>query len=335
MKNVISNINFVLSVGSVDGVCTAAAVLRNAAYGAAIEFAQAFTVDRVDPSAWDESRNVLFVDLAVNNREPAMTVDLLRRVAAAGHQIIGVLDEHNAEDWRAAFAAAGLSFDDLAIKPVSQEEGDIKSSGALLRELMSADDQVNNDVICQGYPLLLDSHTRELCEAADAGDRMDFSTHFGGIVNQAVKSRIADDSRRVYLARHFAQSAEPDEVIRGWVTEYEQILNNHELVVGNRQYLGDGIVRINTTGIQVDMTTLMSRLFKDGARVVVCEAEMFNKSLGRKTRKVSFGANREGPNVLAAIKAAGVEASGFAQKANVEPEDEEAALAAVRALLRG
>ena len=32
---------------------------------------------------------------------------------------------------------AGLSFDDLAVKPVSQDDGDIKSSGALLLDLLA------------------------------------------------------------------------------------------------------------------------------------------------------------------------------------------------------
>ncbi len=315
------NVNFILSVGSVDGVCTSAAVLRNASEGAGLAFCQAFTVDKVNPASWGEGRNVLFVDLAVNNRDQAMTVAFLRRVKEAGHQIIGVLDEHNAEDWARAFETAGLDFNALTVKPVSQDSGEIKSSGALLLSLLGDD---------------ADEQTKELCAAADAGDRMDFSTHFGGIVNQAVKSAIADDTRRVYLARHFAFNDEPDEKkkISGWIQEYEAILANHDEIVTTKVDLGGGIHRVVATGKTVDMTTLMSRLYKEGAKVVVLEGEAFNKALGRKTLQISFGTGDRALDLLAIVKAAVPTASGFAQKANVDPEHEAAALEAVRQALR-
>lgn len=314
----LQSVNLVVSVGSIDGVCTSAAVLRNA-LEADIIFCQAFTVDKVDPTTWESNRNVLFVDLAVNNRDDAMTAEFLRRIKAAGHTIIGVLDEHNAEDWRKAFANAELPFNDLAIQPVSQDDGDIKSSGALLLSLLGNE---------------ADEQTRGLCEAADAGDRMDFSTHFGGVVNQAVKSRIADDSRRVYLAKHFAQNHNADETINGWIAEYEDILATHEEIVVARQDLGDRIVRINAVGKVVDMTTLMKTVYGLGYDVVLTEGEMFDKSIGAKTRQIAFGC-KPGLKLdaVATIKAAGVECSGFAAKANVKPEDEEAALVAIRSAL--
>ena len=237
----------------------------------------------------------------------------------AGHQVVGVLDQHNAEDWRKAFASAEFSFDELAIRPVSQDEGDIKSSGALLLSLLGDE---------------ADEQTRELCQAADAGDRMDFSTHFGGVVNQAVKSRIADDSRRVYLAKHFAKNHDADETIRGWIAEYEAILATHEEIVEARQDLGNGIVRISAVGKIVDMTTLMKTVYDLGYQVVLTEGEMFDKVAGKKTRQIAFGC-KPGLKLdaVATIKAARVECSGFAAKANVKPEDEEAALAAVRSAL--
>lgn len=311
-------INFLLSVGSVDGVCTSAAVLRNADEGAEVAFCQAFTVDKVNPAGWGDELNVLLVDLAVNNRDESMTVDLLRRIHDAGHRVVGVLDEHNAEDWQRVFEAAGLSFEELTIKPVSQETGDIKSSGALLLSVLGDE---------------ADEQTRELCQAADAGDRMDFTTHFGGIVNQAVKSAIADDSRRVYLASHLAFNREADEKIRGWMDEYRAILANHDEIVAGKVDLGNGIHRVVATGKQVDMTTLMSRLYKEGAKVVVLEGEAYNKALGRKTLQISFGTSDRELDLLSTIKELVPSASGFAQKANVEPIDEEEALAAVRQTL--
>jgi hypothetical protein len=311
-------INMIVAVGSVDGVLTSAAVLRNANPEAEIIFTQAFTVDKIDVDAWKPGRQVLFVDLAVNNRDEAMTVGLLQRIVEAGHQIIGVLDEHNAEDWAKTFANADLAYDDLVINPVSQANGDIKSSGALLLSLLGDE---------------ADEQTRELCLAADAGDRMDFSAHFSGLVNQAVKSRIADDSRRVYLARHFAFNREADDVIHGWVGEYEVILANHAAIIAGRVDLGNGIVRVDAIGRVVDMTTLMGDLYKlPGVRVVALAGEAFNKILGRKTVQISFGC-REKLNLLGIVKDTVPTASGFAFKANVDPEFEEVAIAAIRIAL--
>ncbi len=311
--------NLIVSVGSVDGVCTSAAALRTVCQpDTEIIFTQAFTVDKIDPTAWKPNRKVLFVDLAVNNRDESMTVDFLRRITAAGHRVVGVLDEHCREDWEQAFSEAGLSFADLLIEPVSQATGDIKSSGALLLSLLGKE---------------VDEHTGELLGAADAGDRMNFDTHFGGLVNKAVKSKIADDSRRVYLAKHFAENTQPDETILGWMAEYDEILRNHQEIIAGRQDLGDNIVRVKTTNLAVDMTTLMSELYKLGTKIVVVEGMAFNKSVGHPTLQISFGSSNSQLDILGAIKAAGITASGFASKANVEPEDEAAALAAVRSLL--
>ncbi len=312
--------NFVVSVGSVDGVCTSAAALRTICEpNTEVTFTQAFTVDKIDPTTWPANRQVLLVDLAVNNRDETMTVDFLRRIVAAGHQVVGVLDEHSREDWEAAFKAADLNFDELAIQPVSQATGAIKSSGALLLSLLGDE---------------ADEHTQELLGAANAGDKMNFDTHFGRLVNQAVKSKIADDGRRVYLAKYFAEHTQPDEIIIGWIAEYDKILANHQEIIAARQDLGDGIVRVVTTGMAVDMTTLMSELYKLGTKIVVVEGMAFNKSVGHPTLQISFGASDNKLDILGAIKAAGITASGFASKANVEPEHEDAALAAVRQLIQ-
>jgi len=316
----LNQINQVVATGSVDGVLTSAALLR--AIGEnniGLEFAQAFTVNKVDPSTWQSGRKVAFVDLAVNSREPGMTVAFLRQITEAGHSIVGVLDEHNAEDWQNAFVEAGLNFDSLTVQPVSQDKSEIKSSGALLLSLLGSE---------------VDEHTRKLCEAADSGDRMDFSTHFGGMVNQAVKSKIQDDTRRIHLAQHFATNTEADEKIQGWITEYEAILANHAEILASKQDLGEGFVRISTIGFKVDMTTLMRSLYQGGAKIVVCEGEMYNKSVGKPTVQIAFGTNDKSLNLLETVKGAGVNAlGGFAQKANVEPDDEQASIEAIRKIV--
>jgi hypothetical protein len=134
----------------------------------------------------------------------------------------------------------------------------------------------------------------------------------------------------VYLAKHFAHHTEADSTIQGWIKEYEQILQNHEVILGAKQDLGDGMTRVNTVGKAVDMTTLMSQLYKTGAKIVVCEGEMFNKSLGRKTQQIAFGTNDRDLDLLSCLQQANVPASGFAQKANVEPDHEQQAIEVLR-----
>ena len=242
VRQALAQLDYIVSGGSIDSICTTAAVLRNAKRECGIEFCQSFSVDRIDPSAWPPGRRVLLVGLAVNNRDEMMTAEFLRRVAAAGHTIIGVLDEHRAEDWVTAFSRASLRSSRLAIKPVTGRKAGIRSAGFLLLSLMGNG---------------ADDHTRELCEAADAADRMNFDTHFGSIVNSAVKPDRHDDSRRIYLARHLSTNREPDTLIHGWMKEYAEILHNHTEILAARNDLGDGMVRIVTYGRLVDMTSLL------------------------------------------------------------------------------
>ncbi len=331
----IQQINQIVGVGSVDGILTSAALLRLIrSTEVDIVFTQAFTVDKVDISAWKPNRKVAFVDLAVNNGDKTMTVAFVQRLQFAGHRVIAVCDEHSREDWLAILSETIVpswrSADDeyydidrshqgfnLLIEPQSQSAGLFKSSGAVL--VAALGDQ-------------LDTHGKMLCETADKADRMEF-VGVGALVNQAVKSKIADDSRRVYLARHFANASEADATIQGWIKEYEAILDNHKAILVAKQNLSDGIVRVNAVGKVVDMTTLMSTLYSSGARVVICGAEMFDKAKGCKTRQIVFGTN-EKIDLLACVKQVVPTASGFAQKVNVAPESEEVAISAVRTLLR-
>jgi len=311
----LKKINHIVATGSVDGVLTTAALLRvigNLEVG--IEFTQAFQVDKIDPTRWDPGCQIAFVDLAVNNKAPEMTADFVRLIRDAGHEIVAIIDEHDAKAWGQI-----VDPEALLIAPVSQAEGDIKSSGALLLSILYDE---------------ADEQTRELCEAADAGDRMDFTAHFGGLVNQAVKSAIWDNSRRVYLARYFAENREPDEKILNWVAEYEEILRTHDEVLANREDLRDGIVRIDCTGKVVDMTTLMGQVYSlPGVKVCIIRGEMFNPAKKTKEIMASFGTRIKGFDILSAIKDAGISAGGFASKANVSLEDEAKAIEVARRML--
>lgn len=314
----LSFVDQIVAVGSIDGILTTAALLRTIGRPneVGVVFTQAFEFDKIDPAAWEPNRRVAFVDLAVNNRNPQMTADFVRRLREAGHQLVAVIDEHSREDWLDCL----VSFEDLAVEPQSQKAGVFKSSGAVLKAAL--DDTI-------------DAHTAELLDSADAGDRMDFTTRFGGVVNQAVKAAIQDNNRRVYMARHFASQRDPDEKIRGWVAEYQEILANHAAIVAAKQDLGDGMIRVVATGKRVDMTTLLSGLYRTGVRVVVLEGEMFNPAKKAKEIMVSFATGDPELDLLAAIKAAGVNAGGFLSKANVDLADEAKATEAVRQLLRG
>ena len=309
------NINQVVSVGSVDGILTTAALLHVIGDSDVdVVFAQAFTVDKVDVSSWKPERKVALVDLAVNNRDKTMTANFVQRLKAAGHQIVVVCDEHSREDWLEVLG----TFDGLLIEPQSQANGSLKSSGAVLFDAMRN---------------RLDDHCLALCDAADRADRMDF-VGLGAVVNQAVKSKIQDDTRRVYLAKHFANSSGADATILGWIKEYEVILANHQEIFAAKQDLGDGIVKVSAIGKVVDMTTLMSQLYKGGAKVVVMEGEMYDKSADKKLRQIAFGTSLK-CDLLACVKQIVPTASGFAQKVNVAPESEALAIEAVRQLLRG
>lgn len=319
IRELLKQVDWLVSVGSVDGICTTAAVLRNAARECGVEFAQAFTVDRVAPSQWPPHRHVLLIGLAVNNRNEALTVDFLRRITAAGHRFVGVLDEHRAEDWIIAFCRAELRAGRLLVKPVTGLKAGIRSSGKHFLRLMEE---------------LADEHTCELCQAAIAADRMDFDTHFGTIINSSIKPQLHDDSRREHLARHLANNREPDETIQGWMAQYEEIRRNHEAIIADRRDHGNGLVRVISFNRTIDMTALLASLYGLGYCVAIIDGESFHQQAGERIRQISFGcAPRLHLNLVAALKKAGIAVSGYRRKATVALADELPAIEVVRRLL--
>jgi hypothetical protein len=309
----------IVAVGSIDGVLTAAAALRNNPQpeAAQVVFTQAFLVDKLDPTSWGAGKNVLFLDLAVNNKNPAMTVEFLEKIKEAGHTIVGICDEHDGDAWSNALDSARIDRSALGISPISGKGTQTNSSGALLQSLLGAD---------------ADAHTIALCEGADAGDRMKF-TGLAGLVNEAVKSKIADNTRRDYLARHFAAHEKPDAQINAWISEYEQILANNRSVIAEATVLCDGMVKVTPGDRQIDVTALMMELYTNYS-VVVVDGIAFNPATKQKERQIAFGCSpKSGLDLLAALKAADISASGMPQKASVSPQDEESAVAAVRQLL--
>lgn len=304
----------IIAVGSIDGILTTSALLCGigAVRAQSINalFTQAFKVNEVNLIL--PPQRIALVDLAVNNRDEQMTIDFVRHLMDGGHEIVAVIDEHDAAAWRRVFEACNLDFEGLLIKPVSQNDCDIKSSGELLRREFDR----------FGYPY--DYLCAELCRNADAADQMDFTGRFASIANKAVKSNIADDARRVALIWQFACGGERiSEEIQGWMVEYDAVLETHKAIMDDLQIISaEMMCRISTVGKTVDMTTLMKEAYESYDFVVV-DGESFSLKYGGKIRQISIGVNPGLDfNVLQCLQNAGIEASGFASKANLEPENE-------------
>jgi hypothetical protein len=304
------NVNLIIAVGSVDGIATTAAVMNFIGTTVPVIFTQAFTVDQLKPEEWESGRRIAFVDLAVNNRDAEMTKAFVEKVYSEGHEIVAVIDEHDSKAWQQVL---GKRFEYLQIKPKSQDEGECKSSGAVL--LKALDNQISD-------------HAKLLCEAADNGDSMKFEG-IAKIINSTVKSNIQDNNRRVELANCFAFNAEPNQQITDWLSEYEEILKNNQEVIDAGTEVTEGIIRVNATGKKIDMTSLMAELYKS-YRIVVLEGMAYNKEEGKPTLQVSFGTNDKSLNLLTVVEDAEIPfLGGFAQKVNILPEHEDAALRAI------
>ncbi len=272
--DVFREIDVIVAVGSIDGLLTTSGVLHNAESHVKIVFCKPQQVGTLDPIIWGSNLRILFINLAVSSGREVTTEDFLLRIIEAGHKIKGVLDEHNRKAWQRVFKAVGLSFNSLLIKPVSQNKSHIKSSGRLLLELAGKE---------------MDSYTRELCEDADKADHGNFNTHFGGLVNKAIKSDIKNNKRRVYLAKHFAFNRDPDEQILGWIKEYDTIVAHHQKIIESRSDLGDKIVQIDLRGEKIDRTTLKVYLLTElGYKVLLIQEASHSHFICRQNLKLDM-----------------------------------------------
>lgn len=298
----------IIAVGSVDGVLTSVAVLRLIERDCPILFTQAFQVDQIDVSHLPRESEVILVDLAVNVKSPQMTVDFLRRLRGAGHHLVAIIDEHGRDAWFGARADAGLDDGPLLVEPQGADRNLWPSSGSVLRA-----------ALCDGAAPVAD-----LLAAADAADRGDFSPMLASFVNEATKSAITDNSRRVAIARHLAGFDDHTiDAIRGWIEEYRLI------EAGNAQALSTltvegGIGRIDATRLRIDVTAVLMAAYSR-ARVVELST----------TQGVSFGTGDRALDLLAIAKAAGISAGGFASKINVSHADADRAREAIVVAIGG
>lgn len=307
-------INHVVAVGSVDGVLTTAAMLRlEGVNSCTFEFTQAFTVNTLNPREWESNRRVAFIDLAVNNRDPQMTRDFVQAVIDAGHKIVAVCDEHDAEAWKQVLPSD--IYENLLIKPVSQATSDIKSSGALLLSILENPDPV----------------VVELCQAANEADRMDFSSKYANWANKAIKSDIKSNYRRELIVFDFSRADRPSPELHMFIDEYDEILETHKEIVGAATST-NGLVQADSYGKKVDMITLMGELYKTfDPLVVALPGQAYDKSQGGLFEVMSFGV-RQGLSldVLTPLQDAGIPAFGFASKANVPMSHAEEAMQIIR-----
>jgi hypothetical protein len=309
------DVSVIVFAGSGDGVLSTAGNMRQIGHIVPVIPTEAFRVSEIEIATLPPHSKVLFVDLAVNNKDSEMTRKFVADLRTAGHEVVGVCDEHDAEMWSGI-----VSFDELFIKPESKMKGPFKSSGAILKATLGE---------------AADEHTLALCEAADNADAMKF-IGLAEIVNKAMKASIGDNARRVYMAQWFAFHSEPDALIKAWVKEYDDaITTNHTQILTAKLDLGDGIVRISTTSFKLtDLTSLMSALYAEGWKVVVAENMAFNAGAGKMTKQVSFGTTADNKLDLHKVcKDAGLNPGGFALKANLEAADEAKALGVIRALI--
>lgn len=304
-----------VAAGSTDGiagVAAAMAMLTATNPLMKIDFTQAFEVNKIDLSKWEPGSKVGFIDLAVNNQDPEMTAAFVRRIQQAGHEIVFIADEHGREAWLKVMG----DFRGLVIEPQDRSE-ELYSSCAILRAAFGS----------AAHPRVL-----ALLAAGDAGDRFDFTSPLARVFNRAVKSNMGDPVRRPHLARHLAFNEGPDHQILAWMAEYDEIEANHPIIAAKKEDLGDGITLLDGREQRHDVTTLMASEYK-GARIVVLRTNGFVKGKGN-VPMVSLGCNNKEWNLLEILKVANVPTlGGFAQKANVRPEDEAAAIEAVRNFL--
>lgn len=305
----------IVFVGSIDGQAAAAALMRHIGDPSLhLVATQAFEVDRIDPRSWPALSRVGFVDLAVNNQDPGMTKSFVQRVRAAGHQILFVADEHGREAW---LEAMGGTFAGLLIEPQDRSE-ERYSASAILMEALA--DQ-------------LDEHGLALLKAGDEGDQFRFDNPLGMVFNRAVKSNMGDAKRRPHLVRTLAFSAQPDQQIESWMAEYDEIEANHPRIVAAGKDLGNGIILLDGGQLRHDATTLMSSQYRT-YKVVVLRTSGFVKGSGV-IPLVSIGVNNKSWDLIQHLRTEGIEPlGGFAQKANIRPEDEQTAIAAVRKLIK-
>ena len=304
--------NKIIAVGSVDGVLTAAALIRWLG-DAEIIFTQAFKVQETLVSIQSGDR-VWLVDLAVNNRNPKYTSDFVKGVNERGAKIVAIADEHGADAW---YGIAGIDWDEVQVHPLDRSEK-YPSSGAVLRAHMESSPR-------------WDDYCTKLTQYADLADKGQF-IGLGELVNKAVKADIKDQNRRAYLANHFATTSEPDEQILEWLDDYKVLEANTKTVVESSYQDGE-LYFFDSREFKVDRTSMVVELdtLYPSAKVAVCRGLAYDRDRSGMFPCYTFMLR----NNFAGVNLREILPNGWGMEAvmNVEDEDYPQALALVKASL--
>ncbi len=309
----------IIASESVGGICMSSAVMRtlNIDGNSSVQvwFTQASLVDKFDVSKLKPGSLVTFVDLGVNFKDEQMTLSLVQKILDAGHIILAIVSGYDNGAWKRIIDQTLLHFDLLLIKPALEDNTNSNSEYAL--SVAYLNDHVDNRVV-------------ELCKAADCANRMDFSSRFASMVNQAIKSHASLNQRKKYLVHHLAQGeVTADDIIAGWINEYDEILSTHEKLKKDSICITKGLIRVDASNEIIDVSVLLSDLYAMGAKVAIICSDIFNPIRGYKFPKVIIATCDKTVDVLSIIKTKVPSASGIASKAYMDPMFEQEAIGAV------
>lgn len=252
----------IVSVGSVDGVLTSAALIRflqNKGIQSEILFTQAFTCQQILPMIEDGDR-VWLVDLAVNNKDPEYTKLFIEEINKRA-TLVGVVDEHDAYAWGKI-----LGKKHLTVYPKTRSE-EFPSSGAVLFDALYQE---------EGW----DDWCTLLTSMANLADR-GFFRGLARDINKAVKANIKCQERRAYLANHYALFDSPDDKIQKWIEEYEELEKNSVEVLDNS--FSDGVLYFfDSRDRKIDRTSILRKLdsMYPDCKVAVCRGQAYDRERG-------------------------------------------------------
>ena len=310
----IDKTNFYLANGSVAGVLYVGALLsyldKPTMQGV---FTQAQSVNTVDVTKWDKDRVVGIIDLTVNMKDAAMSADLIKRITEAGHEIFFLANNKSCAPWLEI-----VDFGSFVMPPAQSD-----SLGSYLKTKLKDPSE-----------LII-----KMLDAASEAEKGIFSSDYAKIVNEALKSKMGDEARRPHLAMQLAALQTPeavaaDEKINGWMKEYQtQMANHHAAIIQARVALGDGIFLYDGLKIPHDATSLMMSQYSDETQIVVLRTTLF--VAGKPTSVVTIGTHNEKWDLLTYFAERQIpNLGGIRERVNFETKDEDAAIAAVRELVK-
>lgn len=327
--------NVIISVGSIDGIFTAAAVKRfliNKGEKAELFFTQAFTVWEVLPHIPHISEaSIYLVDLAVCNsivKTPdgeisghEYTSRFIEGLIERG-KVKGIADEHGSADWQVLIDKFELDLD-LEIYP-KDRSSEYPSSGAVFRDACAGDSAFDETCL-------------SLTQAADAADQGVFEGD-AFVVARCTKVNMTDNVRRVHLSNllHNNISLDNDPQVKKWLEEANVLDQHKSIAFASVEDHGEWIF-ISTRDLRVNITEIAFTLYEryPRAKVVIAESQAYNKDVEGviPCYRVMVSKNNPGLNALLMLQEEGVPAWGI--PVNASFPDEEAYLKLAISLIEG